>query len=239
MKRVSLAVIALLIFASAFAQNEGKNIIKTNLSSLATKGYSFQYERKLSRRFTAALSYSSIPKSTIAFQSVIQDAIDDPDVQVGDFMLGTSVWTPEIRWYVGKKGAMRGFYFAPYARISTYNMQVPVSFASGTSKRNALFDGKVNNTTGGLMMGSQFRLSNRLYLDWWILGGSYGSAKGDLIAATSLNTQEQQALRDALQDLEVPFTDITYKVDANGATINTTGSMAGVRGLGINLGIRF
>jgi hypothetical protein len=239
MEKIFSIFIALSICFVLKAQNEGKNIIKTNLSAFATKGYSLQYERKISKRLTAALNYSAIPKSKIAFQSIIEDAIEDPDVQVGSFLLGTSIFTPEIRWYIGRKGAMRGFYLAPYARISTYDMQVPVSFNSGTSKRTALFDGKLNNTTGGLMLGSQFQLSNRLYLDWWIIGGSIGGASGNLIAATSLNTAEQQSLRDALKNVDVPFTSIEYTVNSNGATINTTGSMAGVRGLGLNLGIRF
>lgn len=244
MKNVLAAIIFLLPIVST-AQTEsqgltdGYNMVKLNISAFAFKGFGLQYERKLSHRFTVALSYSAIPKSNIAFQSTIQNIIDDPDVEVGNFRLGTSVFTPEVRWYVGKKGAYRGFYLAPYVRISTYDMQVPVNFGSGPSPRQALFNGKLHNYTGGLMIGSQYKLSERLYLDWWIIGASIGGANGDLIAAIPLNTMEQQQLQNQVNDINVPFTNTEITVNSNGAVVKTKGTMAGVRGFGINLGFRF
>lgn len=224
---------------SASAQKlPSKNMAKVNLSAFTFKGYGLQYERQISKRFTVALGYSTIPKGVIAYQSEIEDAIDDSSVNVGDFKLGTSIFTPEVRFYVGKRGAFHGFYFAPYARISTYNMAVPVEINSNPA-RTVLFDGKLNNFTGGLMLGSNFKLSKSLYLDWWILGASAGSGKGNLIAATTLSSSEQADLKRELDELDVPFTDIQSVVNSNGATVKTTGTMFGVRGLGINLGIRF
>jgi hypothetical protein len=221
------------------AQFESKNIAKVNLSAFALKGYSIQYERQLSHRLTAAVGYASIPYNTIAYQSIINNFTKDGEVAVGNFKLGTSVITPELRYYVGKKGAFRGFYLAPYARFSDYKMEVPIAFNSGISKRNANFSGKIDNVTGGLMLGSQFKLSERLYLDWWIIGASIGSANGTLVAATPLNPLEQQDLRNQLANIEIPFTKIKYEVNNQGATVTTTGSMVGARGLGLNLGIRF
>jgi hypothetical protein len=239
-KQIALfAFIIILLSAVTHAQTATrKNMAKLNLSSFAFKGFNLQYERQVSRGITVAFGYGSIPKSTIAFQSSIEDAIDDPGVNVGNFQLGTSVLTPEVRFYVGKRGAFHGFYFAPYARISTYNMAVPVEINS-TPRRTVLFDGKLNNATGGLLLGSNFQLSKSLYLDWWILGGSVGSGKGNLVAATALSPMEQSTLRQQLEDIDIPMTTIESEVNSNGAKIRTTGTMFGARGLGINLGIRF
>lgn len=233
------AAISIAFFSMAqINTTAGRNIAKINLSSFAFKGFNVQYERQVSRGITDALGYGSIPTGTIAFQSSIEEAIDDPNVNVGNFKLGTSVITPEVRFYTGKRGAFRGFYFAPYSRISAYNMAVPVDINT-TPERTVLFDGKLNNIMGGLMLGSNFKLSKSLYLDWWIIGASVGSGKGNLIAETTLTPDEQNNLRDQLESLEIPMTTIESEVNNRGATIKTTGTMFGARGLGINLGIRF
>lgn len=224
---------------SGVAQGNGKNIFKVNLPALSIKSIGVQYERQIGKRITVALGYSAIPEGKIAYQSAIENLVDDPDVKVGDFRLGTSIITPEFRFYVGKKGAYRGFYLAPYGRFSTYKLQVPVSFVSSFDNRTALFNGKINNNTVGLMLGSQFKLSKVLYLDWWIVGASIGSASGNVNAVIALNAAEKSNLKTELDDLDLPFTTIESSVNSNGATVKTTGSMAGVRGLGINLGIRF
>ena len=232
----TLAIVALPFFASA---QQGKNEFKVNLSSFVTKGFGVQYERQIGKKFTVALGYSMIPEGKIAFQSVIENLVDDPNIKVGDFKLGTSIITPELRWYVGKKGAFHGFYLAPYGRFSTYTMQVPITFDATLDKRTALFNGKITNSLGGLMLGSNFKLSKRLTLDWWILGAGIGSASGNLIAAIALNPLEQQNLKAELDKIDIPFTTVKNSVNSNGAIVTTNGSMAGIRGLGINLGIRF
>jgi hypothetical protein len=89
------------------------------------------------------------------------------------------------------------------------------------------------------MLGSSFNLKKGLYLDWWIIGASIGSANGNFIAQTALSEPEQRSLRENLESIDIPFTTIKSTVTSTGATITTTGTMAGVRGLGINLGIRF
>jgi hypothetical protein len=98
--------------------------------------------------------------------------------------------------------------------------------------------GKLNTLTGGLLIGAQWKLGGRLYLDWWMLGPQYGSADGKLDGKRSLSTDEQRELRLELQDLEIPFAETTTTVDANGARLDIKGPWAGVRA-GLNLGIRF
>jgi hypothetical protein len=189
------------------------------------------------------LGYGKIPDGSIPFRSYIETQIDNPYVDVAGFSLATSIFTPEVRFYLGKKGAFRGFYLAPYARIGTYNISGPIKFvtvtATTTERRTALFDGKLQTITGGLLLGSSFKLSNRFYLDWWMIGASVGGGNGDFAAVTPLSKDDQTSLQKVLNDLDVPVTKIQSNVNSNGATITTTGTMIGVRGLGINIGYRF
>jgi len=41
-------------------------------------------------------------------------------------------------------------------------------------------NGKVTAITGGLLLGSQWKLSKLMYLNWEILGPAYGSSKGSI-----------------------------------------------------------
>lgn len=237
----SIVVVLIAFSLPAVAQTiEGKNMGKINVSALALKSIGLQYERQVGKRVTVALGYSIIPKSNLAVKSIIENSIDDPSVNVGQFKLGTSIITPEARYYFGKKGAFHGFYLAPYARIGSYKLEGPVTYTSSTNTtKQALFNGKLNTITGGLMMGSSWQLSGKIYLDWWIFGASYGGASGNLVTLTPLNSFEQTSLKQELDDIEVPGTTITSEVNENGATVKTNGNMAGVRGLGINIGFRF
>lgn len=239
--RITCAVIALIIYLPLHSQDlQGKNMAKINLSAFVGKGFNVQYERQLTHRLTVALGYSKIPTSSIAFKSIIDKQFDDPNLKVGDFKLGTSIITPELRYYVGKQGAFHGFYFAPYARFGHYNLEGPFIYTTSTGARKDLtFSGSLNTVTGGLMIGSTFNLTKCLYLDWWIVGASIGGANGNFTAQTQLSPLEQQSLKNQLDNLDIAFTTVHSEVNSNGAIVHTTGTMVGVRGLGINLGIRF
>lgn len=171
--------------------------------------------------------------------STISNMIDDPETtrQLEELKTGNFAFTPEVRFYLGKE-AMRGFYVAPFARYSKFTASMPFEFdVMGTAQTMPL-SGDLKTFTGGIQLGAQWKLGNKLYLDWWMLGPQYGSAKGLLDGKRSLNAQEQQALRDELQDVEIPFADTKTTVDANGARMDISGPWAGLRA-GLSLGVRF
>jgi len=165
--------------------------------------------------------------------------INDPatDKQLDQFETSNTAITPEIRFYLGKR-AMRGFYLAPFARYSTYQASLPFEFNVNGTTQTMPLSGKLNTLTGGLLIGAQWKLGGRVYLDWWMLGPQYGSADGKLDGKRSLSADEQRELRLELQDLQIPFAETTTTVDANGARLDIKGPWAGVRA-GLNLGIRF
>ena len=225
---------------SSDTEKDRANMIKLNLSTFILKGIGVQYERKIGQRTSLALGISIIPTSTVAFKNLLEKTIDNPRVNVDQFKVGATVFTPELRYYFGTKGTFHGFYIAPYFRLGNYHIEGPVTYNSSTgSVRTAVFNGNLSFYSGGLMIGSNFQLSNNIYLDWWILGVGFGAANGNVHATTSLNVDEQKSLKDQLDRANVPMTTTSNEVNANGATVTSTGSVVGARGLGINIGIRF
>ena len=219
-----------------------KNVIKLNLSALAFKNISVQYERGIGKKTSLALSVRTIPLGSLPFQSTFKNIGDNSDVQYDLFKLGSFGVTPELRWYVGRKGALHGFYLAPFFNYNSYTTTLPIKYTSGATTKNGLFDGKLSTSTGGLQLGTQFSLGKNVVLDWWILGPNYGSASGTLNFASTLTAQEQTDLKTELEKIknDVPFNAIkSYTVSSTGASIIAKGPWGGLRGLGFSLGIRF
>jgi hypothetical protein len=244
--RKTIPLLVLLLPAMAMGQ---KNALKLNLSSIAIRNYHVSFERKIAPKITANLGVRIMPKGGLPMQSTFENlggGLDNKDLKIGDFSIGNTAITPEVRFYLSKK-AMKGFYIAPYGRWASFSLGVPFTYtytdpnpAIGTQKKTALFDGKITSFSGGLMFGTQFNIAKRLVLDIWWLGGHYGSSKGDLNFKASLPTQqERDAVSNTLKDFDPSPFKYTYTVDANGAVIKSDGPWAGIRGLGINLGFRF
>lgn len=219
---------------------EGKNMVKFNVSALVFKGFNLQYERQVSSKVTVALGYGMIPVSSIPFKSYIKDQVYIPNVNLSDYRAGTSVFTPEVKYYFGKKGAFHGFYLAPYARIGYYKINGPIVYSNSSGQNQpANFSGNFTAITGGLLTGSSWQLSDKFYLDWWIAGASFGGENGKFTAVTALTASDQESLRKNLNSISLAGVKLTSEVNNNGAIVKTSGSMVGLRGLGINIGFRF
>ena len=223
-----------------------KNIVKVNLMALGLKNYSFQYERILTKKISVAVGVRTMPTGSLPFQDIFVDqfADGDPDLEsnIRSLKVGNFAITPEVRFYLSKKGYGRGFYIAPYYRYAKFKSEeFPVDYESGPSTTNTIkLKGDVATHSGGLMFGAQWHLGKVVTLDWWIIGAHYGSSNGTLngIPSTPLTDQEQQNIRDEIAAFDLPLTKITTEVNANSVTAIIDGPWAGVRG-GLTIGIRF
>lgn len=255
MKKISTKVVSsltllavLLLSGNLYAQEvsgaeDGKNMVKWNVGALLLKNYSFQYERAISNKISVAASIRFSPKSNIAFKSSLKDVIDNDDTwnNIKDFKTGNFAFAPEVRFYLGK-GVFRGFYLAPFAQYARYSGDVPFTFdvdVAGTTKTETMpLSGDVTALTAGLMIGAQHKLSKQIYLNWFI-GPNYGTSSGKIDGKKTLNSDEQDALRDALTDLDdLPLVKTKYTVDGNGAKVDFDGPWAGLRA-GLSIGFRF
>ena len=222
------------------APAESKNMVKLNLPALALKNISIQYERAVARKVTIAGTFRYMPKGSIPLKSTFITLADDPDTerQLNNLSVGNIAFMPEVRYYFSRKGAFRGFYLGLFANLARYNADMLFEFDDAGVTKTIPMNGNVTCITGGLMIGSQFKLGGKVYLDWWILGPNYGSSNGTISGKKTMGNTEQQALRDELSSVDIPLTKFTYKVDGNGSSMDIKGPWAGIRA-GINIGFRF
>lgn len=256
-KHLYLLLLAVITCQFSFAQSTeeppsesyDKNVFKVNLTGLPLRNFGFQYERMLSRKSSFNLGLRFMPKGSIPMLSSFETTIDDPTAYstLSAASINGFAITPEFRVYLGKKGGPRGFYLAPFARYTTFDASLPtVEFTYEVTENNQTFtetrtidmSGSLSGITGGLMLGSQWRLGKSVYLDWWIIGGSFGKSSGELIGVSQLSVDEQDGLREELQTLDIPFVDYTVEVNSSGAKLNFDGPFASLRG-GLSLGIKF
>lgn len=220
-------------------------MVKINLLGLPLNNYSFQFERAIGKKTALGLGVRFMPKSGLPFQSGIESLINDPESwdQIRGFKTGNLAISPEVRFYLGK-GVFHGFYVAPFARYTNYSADLPVNFdvpgqAGNTTTEMIPLSGDLTTITGGLLVGAQWKISRLVYIDWSILGPQYGFSNGNIAGQRSLTAEEQQALRDELQNLEdLPLINTTYTVDNNGAKVDFKGPWAGIRS-SFSIGFRF
>lgn len=248
MKKIMILFILIPFFSNAQLGllTGGKNIIKTNLSGLALNNYSLTYERSFLKKMSLSVGVRYMPKSQLPLKSYIEKMIDDPNVKVNDFQVGNFAITPEVRFYLSA-GKLKGFYIAPYARYATFDVSIPITYNNPnyTTKPTVLFNGTISSISAGILLGSQFNIAKKLVLDVYIIGGHYGSSSGTIHGVDinpAMNTpQEKQALQDQLDQFKEvgPFRFDGKVTSSTTAEITSTGPWAGIRGLGLNLGIRF
>lgn len=222
------------------------NIVKLNLPALVLKNFSFQYERILNKRFSASLGIRVMPNTGLPLKNTFTNIADVTDsnatATINNLKVSNFAITPEFRYYVGKKGYGRGFYIAPYYRYASFKSdELPFEYTDVNDVTQTIkLGGKITSNSGGLMFGAQWFLGKYVTLDWWILGAHYGANKGTFTGTTStpLTTDEQNDIKTAIDDFDLPFGTKTSVVNANGATINFSGPWAGARGA-LTIGIRF
>jgi hypothetical protein len=229
----------------------GRNIFRTNLTSMAFRNYEFQYERMVARRTSLGISYRTMPSGPVLFKDMIIQSIDDAGTpgsvdtrrEVESIRMGNYAITPEVRFYAGKKGYGHGFYLSLFFRHASHtidNISVDYNDNAGVS-RTVTLTGKLTSNTGGFMLGSQWMIARRVALDWWIVGPHFGAGKGTLSGRTStpISTADQNSLLSEISDIVngIPFVKNTIKVDANSASVSLTGPWSGVRA-GLSLGFR-
>jgi hypothetical protein len=251
MKRLIVLLTMLPFAGQAQLLLGGKNIIKTNLSSIALKNYHITYERSILKRLSVSLSYRTMGETAVPLDNYVEKWLDNPDVNVGQFKIKGNAITPEVRLYLGS-GRMKGFYISGYYRLSNFDVSVPISyqttFGTNTFKKSTVVSGTIKGNAGGLMIGIQKNIAKFIVLDFWILGGHYGSSTGDMNATItesypgSLSTEQDAAINELKQTKTRPF-EFTYSktgVSPTGAiNAKSTGPWAGLRAAGICIGVRF
>lgn len=226
--------------------NEKKNIIKLNLTSLIFKNISFQFERVLSRKSSVALGISIMPKSGLPFASTLKKQFgtnSDAARAIDETKLSNLSITPEFRFYLGRKGAPKGFYIAPFGRYNQLKFDQFYRFTTSDLQQHvANIKGTINSIGGGLLLGTQWNLSKSMTLDWWILGPIIGSSNGTLAGTDPKginNASDRTKVKTDIETTDIPGTKVEATVGVNQIDVKLSGPYYGLRAFGFALGIKF
>lgn len=221
-------------------ENNKKNIVKLNATTLAFGNTHLSYERIIKKNLSLSINVGILAKGNIPYTSIFNIDEDLKNIKIN----GNTI-TLEPRFYFGK-GYGKGFYIAPYYRYSKYKINdfiYEIELPSLNSKEPIHISGHIKGHSGGLMIGSQFYLDHKknITLDVWMLGAHYGASRGELKGTTerTLTENEQKEAQEALDNFaDIPLIKYNSTVHENGATIKIKGPWAGIRA-GISLGYKF
>jgi hypothetical protein len=252
MKKILLLFFIIIAFnASSQSLIGGDNILKTNLSADAINNYNLTYEKSINHFISLSVNYKSMPLSKLPLQALAKKFIDNPAIDFDNFKIGNSTITFEGRFYLGLS-KMSGFYIGPYIRYGNYDLSVPTSYTYTPDKifpteivkpitAVATLDGTIRTQSYGAHVGMQFQLLTKLVLDISFIGGHYGTSSGKLEFSPpgGFPRPAREALKQVLDNTKANPFKLKSTVEANKAIIDTEGPWAGLRGLGIGLGLRF
>ncbi len=223
---------------SGLKAQEKSNLIKLNLWPLSVGNIALEYERSLNEHLSINGTISYRPKANLPFKSLWESAFDDDNNILGEAKLGAFSITSEVRFYISNKEVLKGFYIAPFVKYANYSVQTKITVDESNYHREVPISGTLNAFTAGVAVGNQWKLGENIYLDWRIVGPSYGFNNGKFEGKTPLNTDEQREVKRQLEEFDSNLMKIKKEVNADGVILSTSGPFAGIR-TALSIGYRF
>ncbi len=261
MKKIFILLVIIAVSENINAQSliGGNHILKTNLSADALQNYNITFEKSLNHFMSISASYSTMPSRTLPLQSLAKNFIDNPNINFDNFKISNSAFTLESRFYLGLQ-KMSGIYIAPYARFGNLEVNVPVNYQytytptapNGTPlsplsvATTANLKGPIRSQSVGAYFGMQFQLLTKLVLDFWVIGGHYGSSNGKLqfdapagTPAVALDELKKVVDQTKAHPFNLSSSIVNNSDGTKSLVTNTDGPWLGIRGAGLTLGLRF
>ena len=246
-KLATLLLLASMATLSSTAQLDEKNLVKFGYAPFVTNNYlNFSYERVLTDRFSAQLTYGyGMPKTALPAQISDVEGLGSYDFRLTGWKL-----TPEFRMYLKKsKGAPKGIYIAPYGRFA--NSKIATTFDMSIDKDG---DGVLETSPGtlelslsekgfGLQIGAQWLIKDKVAIDWFWFGPRYAmqtvklSASNATLSAVDYATATTE-FNAELQDADIPCVDLTAQTDGKSMYIKESFGLPWFR-FGFSFGYRF
>ncbi|SFS97869.1 DUF3575 domain-containing protein [Sphingobacterium wenxiniae] len=221
------------------------HLVKVNVLPLVAQSYSLSYETFISNRVSIGTSVNYKPSGGFPLRAKVENYYTDTDIRVSNTQVGQLAITPEVRFYLLSSSSLRGFYISSFLQYANYRLQAQVDYIGGeyaASPSEFDFRGKMDTYSFGVALGYQWRLSNKFYLDWQMIGPHFGVNKGNFGGSNRnnkpLNEVQQEKLINKPDEFYIPL--VKVDVDANSSQIDvrTSGYWASMR-LGLSVGYRF
>jgi hypothetical protein len=172
---------------ASFAAFSQKNAVKLSIDPVklaVANNIGLSYERKFSDRFSANVKFNFSSKAVAPLSSTLSDFAKpylDSSTATTDIFgnkFTTSGLTVELRYYTGAK-ALKGFYLAPYFGIqrgtfANFDFQFPDN-VDPLVTHGGNVDMAFNFIGGGLGLGSQWTIADKLVIDILWVGLGVGS----------------------------------------------------------------
>jgi hypothetical protein len=222
-----------------------------NVPSLLLNNYNFSYERSLTRKISFVAGYRFMPEKNLGQIKLLKNVIEKFEGDDGSVMddlerieTSANAVTAEFRFYGGRHPGARGFYVSVFGRYTNFKVNYDYDFETQPKNYSIPIRSKFNGLGGGLMIGVQWLIGERVTLDWNILGGFYGRLKGTATSEADLSDMSDNDKALLKEDLEslVQIGNkqyITADVNNTGVNAKISGPFVGVRGMGLSLGIAF
>ena len=236
MKKLFITLMAGYLFVFQTNAQDLKHNLKLNLLSLLAVNISLQDEYTLNGNSAVCLGFSYLPERKIITNGVPEDR----KVEVEDLSFSGFSITPEYRYYFkgnGPKGLYLAGYFR-YAKYSTSEGLYKFKRDDGTYEPVKI-SGDYTTAVVGVMLGSQWLLSDRMTLDWWILGAGFGSQKADYTGKGDFDADDQQDIKDSFEDINVGGIDASVVTSSTQIDVTVKNNWPAVRAFGLCLGYRF
>ncbi len=170
------------------------------------KKVALSYERVITDRMTINLRVApSLPTNKLPLQGIIENQLDDQGAGIlsSDINLNALEITPELRFYTNKdKGALRGFYLGPFFRFSRFNFSAEAGEFTDNDGDEYIgnFDGNYRTLGGGLIMGVQGLIKDRVAIDFYFGPGYAGNKLNATLSDISgITAEEYQEVADEVK----------------------------------------
>src|SRR5665647_1919998 len=227
-----------------------KNFIKVNLTSLPIKNFSLQYERVITKRISAAASFSMMPERNIPSVNLLVKGInlivDELDTESEDIirnvLISSYSVTPEVRFYLGKKGYSTGFYLSLFYRYGHFEAsKIAIPYTNDLEEDITInTGGTITSHTGGFMTGYQWGLGKHMCLDLQLFGPHFGVSSGDFrgVPSSPLSAQDQIDIEDEFIKIDSPLLEQTVTTTADEVKMLFDGPWGGIR-FALAIGVKF
>ena len=168
----------------------------------------------------------------------------DPEAEdiIRDLLISSYTVTPEVRFYLGKKGYSTGFYLSLFYRYGHFEASnAPIPFTNDLDEDITInTEGTITAHTGGFLLGYQWALGKHMCLDWQMFGPHAGVSSGDLrgVPSSPLSAEDQASIEDEFMNVDSPLIDQTIDAAANEVKMTLDGPWAGLR-FSVSLGVKF
>lgn len=255
MKKIFILILCFPIFCKA--QKERIQTIKTSLSGILLANYTLGYERKILPHFTINTELRHAPVGGLPFIRDIDNFMSGKISSNSEFdfyntTISNNALTIECRYYPKMNETFKGFYIAPYYRISKINLYVPqkVTYTYADNSKyeaNLKINGSIASNGLGLAIGIQKKISDRLFLDFVIFGFHIGNevANFNFISNKNAADADNQNIKNNIdnfrKDLEnvIQFNKFDYTLNTDNGNLEASSSWVGLRGIGLSLAYTF